>query len=112
MQRPLERLERTCAAPIDEEVWKRWKNRVAAGILGLMAVLAVQTSVVHAPGYLINALYHGRQFANIQLHAMAPAERAKLLERLCAVQHYLEKGGINPYDIPDYQSCIGGKPSP
>ncbi len=98
-------LEERTARPLAEAGWRRRRGTFARWTLGLAALLAAQTAMVHHPDYLINALYHNRRANNIELRAMSTAERSKLLERLCLSASLFEKGGIDPYKIPDAETC-------
>jgi hypothetical protein len=96
--------ERT-SRPLDEVVWRRRRNRAMLWLLGLATLLAVQTAAVHSPDYMINGLYHNRRAHNLQLQTVTPPVRAKLMERLCLSQNLFNKGGVDPYQIPDAEGC-------
>ena len=98
--------ESVTAKPIEEAVWRTWRKRFAGGTMILAVVLAAQTALVHNPSFLINALYHSRQAHFIQIHALSPENRTKLLQRLCLEWKYFSKGEVDPYQIPDYHECM------
>ncbi|MSO92228.1 MAG: hypothetical protein EXQ86_02365 [Rhodospirillales bacterium] len=106
----LEPLVRWCEAvtakPIEEATWLKWRRRAAVGTMILGLILAAQTALVHNPSFLINAIYHSRQAHFIQIQAMPPEKRTRLLQRLCLQWKYFAKGEIDPYQIPDYHECM------
>ena len=104
-------LERRFSSPLDEATWRRRRNRVAGWFLALAALLAIQTAMVHSPRYILGAIYHERRVLNIGIQAMAPAERAKLLERLCLAAALFDEGGADPYKI-DNRQCDKTPSSP
>ncbi|MBF0092952.1 MAG: hypothetical protein HQL33_00210 [Alphaproteobacteria bacterium] len=93
--------------PLDEAGWVGLRNRLARWTLALAAVLALQTAVVHSPGYVIGALYHERRVLNLELQAMPPKARAKMLERLCLAEALFRQGGTDPYAIAGARNCSG-----
>lgn len=96
--------ERT-SRPLDEAAWRRRRDRIFLWLLGLATLMAMQTSVVHSPDYMINGLYHNRRAHNLQLQTVSPPVRAKLMERLCLSHNLFDKGGVDPYQIPDAEGC-------
>lgn len=108
MKRLMERLLRLgerSAAPLDEATWRRRRNGAALWLLVLAGALAVQTAILQSPDYMINGLYHNRRTINLQLQTMPEAQRTKLMERLCLSHNLFDKGGVDPYQIPDAEGC-------
>jgi len=99
------RLGERTSVPLDEATWRRRRNRAATWLLVLAGVLAVQTSILQSPDYMINGLYHNRRAINIQLQTMPEAKRAKLLERLCLADGLFGQGGVDPYQIAKAGEC-------
>ncbi|TAN65204.1 MAG: hypothetical protein EPN20_07790 [Magnetospirillum sp.] len=93
------------SVPLDEAAWRRLRGRVVVGLLALAGGLALQTSILQSPDYIINGLYHNRRVINIQLQTMPAPQRAKLLERLCLAEGLFEQGGIDPYQIRNAPAC-------
>lgn len=93
------------ARPIDEAAWLLWRNRLSRWTLGVAAVLALQTALVHSPGYVIGALYHERRVINLEIQSRPLAEQARLLKRLCLAEALFQQGGRDPYAISGAQAC-------
>lgn len=91
--------------PLDEVSWLHRRNRWIKWIFAIAGALALQTSILHSPDYMINGLYHNRRANTIQLHLMPEAAQAKMMERLCLTRSLLEKGGADPYQIPEAAAC-------
>jgi hypothetical protein len=99
------RLGEWTSRQLDEASWLRRRTRWMKWIFALAGILALQTSIIHSPDYMINGLYHNRRALNIELQAMPEAARVKLLERLCLARGLFEHGGVDPYQIPGAANC-------
>ena len=91
---------------LNDKAWRRCCNRVIVVVAVVAGLCTVQTMLIYSPAFLVDALYHGRQYGALNVRAMPKDQRDRLLFRMCWVkQLYSMPHYIDQYTIEKPEEC-------